>query len=450
MLNTRGLDLSATDILKAEIIGAVSETDRAAYTKKWEDEEDDLGRQSFGELFSHIRMVFRKAKPRGTLLAEFREHVIKGTQPTTFIDDILLPMAAVYEELTDAVYASTDGAEKVNEYLKWLNRLEFNDWLPPALAFAVRWRNQPGAIEAFFRDLERLAYSMLVRRSGVNERIERFSHLTKVIEENDDLYDTKSPLQLTPVEQFAIYSALDGPIYDSLSARARSTILLRLDALLSGGGATYDYETVTVEHVLPQSPPGGSEWLDWFPDEEVRAEIVHTLGNLALLTRKKNSAASNYDFDRKKRAYFSLGGVSPFVLTTQVLQHSAWTPDIVSERQQVMLDRLEQHWRLYDRKSSSVEKVVARGDGSWRNDVREALSRLEGRASLSRIYKEVEAIRRSATRSVPTAFEAVVRRTLEENSSDSDSYKGGPDLFRMAEGKGAGIWELRNLATVEG
>ena len=43
-------------------------------------------------------------------------------------------------------------------------------------------------MEAFFRDLERLAYSMLIRRSGVNERIERFSHLTKVIEEKDDLY----------------------------------------------------------------------------------------------------------------------------------------------------------------------------------------------------------------------------------------------------------------------
>jgi len=44
-----------------------------------------------------------------------------------------------------------------------------------------------------------------------------------------------------------------------------------------------------------------------------------TLGNLALLTRKKNSAASKYDFDKKKQSYFAQGGVFTFVLTTQVL-----------------------------------------------------------------------------------------------------------------------------------
>ncbi|CAM5791638.1 DUF262 domain-containing protein [Rhizobacter fulvus] len=76
VLNSRGLDLSATDILKAEIIGGIELALRDDYTKKWEDEEEDLGRDEFGELFSHIRMVYRKAKPQGTLLKEFKEHVV--------------------------------------------------------------------------------------------------------------------------------------------------------------------------------------------------------------------------------------------------------------------------------------------------------------------------------------------------------------------------------------
>lgn len=57
VLNSRGLDLSATDILKAEIIGGLDSGFREAYTKKWEDAEEDLGRDEFGDLFSHIRMV---------------------------------------------------------------------------------------------------------------------------------------------------------------------------------------------------------------------------------------------------------------------------------------------------------------------------------------------------------------------------------------------------------
>ena len=85
-------------------------------------------------------------------------------------------------------------------------------------------------------------------------------------------------------------------------------------------------------------------------------------------------------------------------------------------------------------------------DMTWRSDVRKALEELGSRASLGRIYTEAMRIRRAKGRSVPQAFEAVVRRTLEENSFDSLVYRGGQDLFWMPEGKGAGVWALRDNA----
>ncbi len=60
VLNERGLDLTHTDILKSEIIGQLPELDQDLYTKKWESEEEELGRGDFADLFSHIRMVFAK------------------------------------------------------------------------------------------------------------------------------------------------------------------------------------------------------------------------------------------------------------------------------------------------------------------------------------------------------------------------------------------------------
>lgn len=350
VLNSRGLDLSATDILKAEIIGKVGVTERDEYTKKWEDTEDDLGRDAFGDLFSHIRMVYRKAKPQGTLLKEFREHV-NLQNSVHFIDTVLAPMSEAFQEITDASFSSQKDAEKVNECLHWLNRIEFKDWLPPALVYFSTYRNDPVAMLQFFADLERLAYSMLVRRFGVNVRIERFAALTTAIEIGKDLSDNDSPLQLSPTEQFDTYVALSGPLYDTHSARALSVILLRLDALVSAGGASYDYETITVEHVLPQTPQPNSGWMLWFPTPQDRLHWVHRIGNLALLTRKKNSAATNYDFDKKKLAYFAKGGVSPFALTTQVLQHRVWTQEVVATRQAELLANLELLWRLQDRKS---------------------------------------------------------------------------------------------------
>ena len=351
VLNSRGLDLSPTDILKSEIIGAIPAIQRDAYTEKWEDAEEDLGRDEFTDLFSHIRMVYRRLKPKGTLIKEFKEHVTEVKQPAQFIDQVLLPMARAYEEILDESYESSSHAEIVNQYLKWLNRLEFTDWVPPALAFTTRYRQKPEAMALFFRDLERLAYGLLLRKTGINERIDRFSQVTGAIIQGTNLADVKSPLQLTPIEQSEVYSKLSGMFYETFSARARATILLRLDTLLSAGGAQYDYKTITVEHVLPQTPAPGSKWLAWFPSQQDRLLWVHRLGNLALLTRKKNSAASNFDFDKKKQSYFAQGGVSPFVLTTQVLSESEWTPAIVASRQEQLLALLEQHWRLQDRNS---------------------------------------------------------------------------------------------------
>jgi uncharacterized protein DUF262/uncharacterized protein DUF1524 len=353
VLNSRGLDLSATDILKAEIIGKVHTDRRDEFTAVWEDIEDDLGREDFGNLFSHIRMIYRKAKPQGTLLKEFREHVTYASSED-FIEKLLTPLATAYEEISDAAYTSQRDAEAINTHLFWLNRIEFKDWMPPALAFMVRHRNSPERILTFFRDLERLVYSMLIRRSGINERIERCSLLTCAIEAGANLWQEQSPLLVTPAEQWATYEALKGPIYNTHSARALSVLLLRLDSLVSGGGASYTFDTVTVEHVLPKNPRLGSQWLEWFPHPTLLMSRVHVLGNLALLTRKKNSSANNYDFDKKKVSYFTKGGVSPFALTTQVLQHTQWSQAVIDGRQNDLLAKLEAHLALEKRKHPEV------------------------------------------------------------------------------------------------
>lgn len=353
VLNSRGLDLSATDILKAEIVGKICADRRDTYTTVWEEIEEDLGREDFGNLFSHIRMIFRKAKPQGTLLKEFREHV-RYKSPEDFIENTLKPLAIAYEEISDAAYASQHDAEQINEHLYWLNKIEFKDWMPPALTFMSLHRNETTNVLKFFRDLERLVYSMLIRRLGVNERIERYSLLTVVIEADDDLWAENSPLLVKPVEQWDTYEALNGPIYDTHPARSLSVLLLRLDSLVSSGGASYNFDTVTVEHVLPRNPRQESVWLEWFPDAVERMNWVHRLGNLALLTRKKNSSANNYDFSKKKDAYFTKGGVSPFALTTQVLQHQQWSLDVIERRQAELLAKLEKHLALQNRKDHAT------------------------------------------------------------------------------------------------
>jgi hypothetical protein len=49
----------------------------------------------------------------------------------------------------------------------------------------------------------------------------------------------------------------------------------------------------------------------------------------------------------KKDKYFKTqSGISPFVLTTQVLNQDAWTPEILEVRQEQLVASLGQLWRL--------------------------------------------------------------------------------------------------------
>jgi hypothetical protein len=104
---------------------------------------------------------------------------------------------------------------------------------------------------------------------------------------------------------------------------------------------------LTVEHVLPQTVDANSEWAQTWPEEEVRKNWVHRVGNLVLLSRRKNSEAQNFDFDIKKEKYFKTkSGVSSFAITTQVLSKDDWTIDRVRQRQIEMVDKFKQGWEL--------------------------------------------------------------------------------------------------------
>ncbi|KAI3594348.1 hypothetical protein D9X30_0580 [Cupriavidus sp. U2] len=348
VLNSRGLDLAPTDILKASIVGAIDGLERNSYNVKWEDAEEDLGRDDFNTLFGHIRTVYRKAKAKESLVKEFQQYVPGLSDSKKFIDEVLLPMSQAFSDVVAASYSAPTHSEMINEHLRCLNRLEYNDWVPPTLAFFVRYRQEPEALLNFVRDMERLAYFLLVTRAGINERIDRFAKVTREIDDDSNLSLERSSLQLTPVEQMGFFTALNGNLYDDLP-KARLPVLLRLDSLISGGGASYDYSVVSIEHVLPQSPPAGSQWLSWFSEPAQRAALVHKLGNLALLTRRKNSSARNWDFDKKKKAYFFHKGVSPFALTTEVLSQTDWTVNVLNARQDRLIEILCKHWRLQDR-----------------------------------------------------------------------------------------------------
>ena len=346
VLNDRGLDLSYTDILKAELIGKIPEAEQVAYAKKWEDLEEVLGRKAFEDVFAYIRTIYRKIKPQDVLVKEIRAYVRPGNNPKDFINLVLEPYTDAYITIKDASYRSIQHAEDINRILRWLNRVDNSDWLPPAIRFFSQYEQQPELLLEFLGRLERLAAGMMLYRANINQRINRYAEVLRWLDEGKDLLVEDSPMTLNDKEQLEILAALDSNLYNSYIARVHTYVLLRLNEHLSDGSAHYDFPIITVEHVLPQNPAEKSEWLEWFRPEE-RERWVHRLANLVLLSRRKNSQAKNYEFERKKYSYFAgSGGGSPFPLTSQVIQQNEWTPKILERRQEQLIQNLAEIWNL--------------------------------------------------------------------------------------------------------
>lgn len=55
----------------------------------------------------------------------------------------------------------------------------------------------------------------------------------------------------------------------------------------------------------------------------------------------------NYDLETKKEIYFKTkSGVSPFALTTQVLDEKEWRPEVIEKQQQGLVNVFKELWRL--------------------------------------------------------------------------------------------------------
>lgn len=320
VMNSRGLDLIPVDIIKSDIIGKIPEKEQQHYTDKWEELEEQASRSGFNEVFTHTCMIFAKAKAKQNLLEEFREIVLPKVTPQELIDDILEPYADAYTILTNKKYVAVKNVEQVNQYLFWLNKVGNSDWMPSAIKFMAEHKNDPDYVLWFMERLERLASFLHLTAKDINRRIERYRLLLEEMELNPDhsMDDPLSSIELTNKEKKEFVGALDGEIY-KLTGIRRNFVILRLNEFVGDGAAKFDFEPniLTIEHVLPQTVKPGSEWEKQWPDRAVREQWIHCIANLVPLTRKKNSEARNYDFDKKKEKYFKgKNGTTTYPLTT--------------------------------------------------------------------------------------------------------------------------------------
>lgn len=344
VLNARGLDLEATDILKADLLEAATLSNGSArgeadeLGKTWERLEEEVGRARFVELFRHIRMIHERSKPETALEDGFARAVpVFRSDPGRFVREVLEPYSEARLLLEDARGIRERFGHEAVALVRALRRIDNIDWQPPAL---IALRLPPQAAVEALRRIERIASYLFVIREGFNKRVPRIAEVLKQLHRGDI-----EAVELSDHERRQFLAALDGELYSK--SRVCRPVLLRLNEAMAAAGAMYDTKIINVEHVLPRTVEPGGYWEQMFPDRQVRESWTNRLANLVLLDRRMNIRASNRPLPDKLRTYFlSADGSTPFVLTSSVAQEAGWTPAVLAQRQRRLLGRLASLWDL--------------------------------------------------------------------------------------------------------
>lgn len=98
---------------------------------------------------------------------------------------------------------------------------------------------------------------------------------------------------------------------------------------------------IHVDHILPIGWQSITEWKkDW--DKKNAKEWINTIGNLTLLSQKKNIRASNHSFQKKKAIYEGKSGdrLTSFELSKNIVLKEKWTENELKNRYNTLILQL--------------------------------------------------------------------------------------------------------------
>ena len=319
VLNDRGVKLRSSDIIKANNLSYLDESDRRNYAKLWEELENQFG-DYFDNFLSHLRTVLVRTKARKNLLDEYEDiykNNILHRGKNTF--DFVRKYKDIYNSVLEYSYFEQYYNYDIDNLLKILKVVFPSDvWIPPLLKYYNRFLYEK--IDDFIKKLEKKASYEWIMQYTPTQRIENMNSIIKVIDNSNNPREVLNSDELNQYGAEKLKSVLNDDIYGK---RFTKYILCKIEYLRSGVNVPLQIpKHISVEHVLPQNPKQNSQWIKDFSEEE-REEWTNKLGNLVLISRVKNSSLSCLDFKDKKDNYFSRS-TEVFPNIANVMRNEKW------------------------------------------------------------------------------------------------------------------------------
>jgi hypothetical protein len=360
-LNTRGVRLSNGDLVKSHLIGRSS--DAGVAVAKWDQVtnalkdvkgryEDDL--ESF--LLHYFGSRYKRTT-KGEFFDDYRRKV-EPLDPLVALDE-LIANAKIYRALADPAAASRFwkdigvGTQQAIELLNGLGLKQLRYLLLAVLRdlgkgqkLAPRRKKQR---EAVIQIASWTVRGLVDGRTGGGEAERTYINAAAGV--RDGTINTVDKLRAFLRNRNMFISDdklfkskfLDFPWDRATShTRARALLLALEHRQMGAKAAVAPRDTLTVEHVLPQSPNAG-EWQQ-FTDEE-RVIYAYNIGNLLLVDgpSRANDLLGNKEWPAKKALIKSWGPQTP--LTAAAIKFTKWDRKTIERRRESLANVAVRAWR---------------------------------------------------------------------------------------------------------
>ena len=359
VLNNRGMSLSATDLLKNELMEKAHEKGPEREKRvedQWEnlenvvqriglgqkaDKIDDDDGKSIGLFFSALQTSEKRDRDRVriNIYKHYAQRLkeLYGRDSVRMVGDILEGAQRFREVCED------DSTKRTMSFLMGFHR-NTTEWAPAIMAFLNNKNYDMELFPEFVKLLEKLYMQKWLVGAPTSKREAPSYYAVEAINTGKSVGETMSILhEMAEADNDAVKKALnEDDFYDS-GAPAKINlikwVLLRLNSKMGDTDVdTVHTGQITIEHILPDNK--SKPYWNSFTKEQ-HEEWLNKIGNLTIMGRSKNAGASNDGFDEKRKIY----KISPFAITQKVAEkYDEWGMEQLQDRHAKLIKEIEDLW----------------------------------------------------------------------------------------------------------
>ncbi|MCX6360270.1 MAG: DUF262 domain-containing HNH endonuclease family protein [Armatimonadetes bacterium] len=342
-LNARGLELTATDLLKNFLCSRIrTDSDLAAVQRRWQRLVATVRHEMVPEFLRYHYLTLDRRVRSTRLFQRIRTDVIDAAGVLRLLDR-LEARAPLFEALGDASHGYWIDYPGAAQYVRALALFGARQMTP--LLFAADERLTPTEFVKLLKLVVALTFRFTVvcRRSS-NDLEPTYHDAARGVLDGSaqtarQVFDLLRPMYVGDAQFRAAFAQMSLPTAGA-GRKVTKYILCRLESDAAGRVVDWETDPSSVEHILPENPIDAwngvapqAKWSDW----------AGRLGNLVLLEGSLNRDADQLSFVDKQMLYTRSAYASARELGGE--RFNDWTCAQIERRQETLAATACRLWR---------------------------------------------------------------------------------------------------------